>query len=247
MNSCNVWRLGTYFLMGLCPIMAWADDPTTRPSEPPASQMLGDQRVPMERSDRPNGFDGGGRMGFGRFRGEFPGRTEWEEISTFMKEHSPARFNVITNLSDVPRKFNLMVVAARAYRNVQRVQGDDPELAKIMVTAIELDDRVFDLVSQYRQARRAGDYSHEAALRQELQGKIGELIDTNLKERKLRVERLARTLKQQQDQLAADERNREQLVQKRVSAFLDGQRLEPTTEPAVNASIRPDNAVPSRP
>jgi hypothetical protein len=227
------WKLVAILILGIFPAPGRADDPATQPSDttPPAP-------MPNDNPYRFRRFDGG----FGRFNG--PGgyyripAAELADISAFMKEHSPERFKAISNLPELPRQ-RLMMEAFRNWRNYQYVKINQPDLAELMVTRVELEDQAFKLVNQIK-TEKPDDPKAALADRQLLQEKIGQLLDTNIKERQLRIARLQKTLESEQELLTRDSKHRDELVERRLHAFLgsadlttgdQGDTTKPTTQP----------------
>jgi hypothetical protein len=232
------WQRAAVCILGLFPVLARADEPSTNPSSTPVAPAP-DVRPP----ERFRGYEGGypGRFGGpGRwFQGGRPSAVEWEEISIFMKEHSPERLKAINNLPEGPRE-RLRMVATRNYRNYKQIETKDPALAKLMVSRVELEDQVFKLVNQIRSEK--GNEAQAQSDKQLLEQKIGELLDVNINERELRISRLQTTLESEQKQLASDSKNKDQLIEKRLRAFLGSHAVDampqdqadaarPTTQP----------------
>jgi hypothetical protein len=227
------WKLAAILIVGVFPALARADDPATQPADtasPPTT--------PNDNPYRFRRFDGGyGRFGGpGYYRDATP--AELADVTAVMKEHSPERLKAISNLPDFPRR-RLMIEALRNWRNYQRVKIDQPDLAQLMVTRVELEDQAFKLVNQIK-AEKSDDPKVAMADRQSLQEKIGQLLDTNIKERQLRIARLQKTLESEQEQLAKDSKQRDELVEKRLHAFLgiadiapadQSGTTKPTTQP----------------
>jgi hypothetical protein len=218
---------------GLQPATTPTAPPTTAPVAPPAAGGFYGAGFAPERF-RPGMFGGGPGGGGGRFPAlsrlgpiEPPTQSEWEDATPFLKEHSPKRLEAINSLPDERRsKWRLMGALSRQYQNIQKMQQDDPDLAKIVTGRMELEDALYGMVAQFREAKRGGDTEKQAAVRRDMKAKVAELVDTNIKERKLRIARLEKTLKQESDRLADDEKGRESLVEKRVQNLLDGQPMD---------------------
>jgi hypothetical protein len=234
------WKLAAFCMIGVFPALVRADDPATQPTN---AQGATDYR-PWDRPDRPRGpFD----LNYPRYRlGGYglrgrqdlaPTTNEWEDITAFMKEHSPERLKALNSLPDGRPRNNLVMLATRNYRNMLRMRNEQPDIAQLMVDRVELEDQIFKLTNQARSGKSKGDSDSNKKL---LQQKIGELLDMNIKERQLRIARLEKTLQSEQAQLAEDSKNRDELVERRFHVFL-GDRLDaspqdnrdqkPTTQP----------------
>jgi hypothetical protein len=229
--------LSTEELAAAGTISSVQSNPTTAPTTAPATpQQANDPRptgfAPDFRPGMGMGIGRGMGMGYGQFGRvmsrlgpmEPPTQAEWEESLPFLKEHSPKRLEAINNMPDERRsKWRLMGFLAKQYQNIQRIKQDDGELAQIVTNRMELEDAVYGLVAQFRDAKRGGETGKQAEMRREIHQKVTELVDTNIKERRERIARLQRTLKQESERLADDEKSRDSLVDKRVQSLIDGQ------------------------
>jgi hypothetical protein len=187
------------------------------PAQAPAPPQPGDNQFRMM---------GPGRWMGGRLNPNAWTQADWDDTAAFLKEHSPRRLDVVNSLGDGRgeyfRKMRLQNFFVNTYRNIQRLKKDDPELAGAVTRRVELEDMVFGLTGQYREAKKKGDTARQASIRHDLADTVSDLVDTNIKERQLRIARLERTLKQEQDRLAADTKSRDQFVEKRLNNLLDG-------------------------
>jgi hypothetical protein len=236
------WKLAAFCMIGVFPTLGRADDPSTQPTNPPAAT----EYRPWDRPDRPRGgFEMNSRYfrlgGYGlRGRQDLaPTTSEWEDISAFMKEHSPERFKALSNLPEGRARTSLVALATRNYRNLLRMRNEQPDVAQLMMDRVELEDQIFKLANQLKSAKNQADRQSDTD-KKLLQQKIGELLDMNIKERQLRISKLEKTLQNEQTQLAEDSKNRDELIERRLHVFLDG-RLDgspqdnrdqkPTTQP----------------
>jgi hypothetical protein len=228
------WKRVAFCIIGVLPVLVRADEPTTNPSNSSTPPSVATP-APEVRPDRLRGFDGyGGRFGGpGRWFLGRPSAVEWEEISIFMKEHSPERLKAINNLPDGPRE-RLRMAVTRNYRNYKQIETKDPALAKLMVNRMELEDQVFKLVNQIKAEK--GNESQVQADKQSLQQKIGELIDVNINEREVRIAKLQTTLEGEQKQLASDSKNRDQLVERRLRSFLGAHAADAAPQDQADAA-----------
>jgi hypothetical protein len=177
--------------------------------------------APGELNDSTSGFPGARPFGLGRYARSSPGSAplDWPETEDFMKHHSPVRLGVIEDLPEGTHKEMLKVIASRAFHNYQRTLKENPEAGMAMVRRVEKEDRVFELGVQLRST---SDASRRESLKSDLHQSVGELVDAYLKERQLRIDKLAETLKREQDRLAEDTKNRDQLVADKEDAVIKG-------------------------
>src|SRR5262249_37241937 len=133
----------------------------------------------------PDSFRGGmgpGPGGWGRYGGggRFLPQGNWTEqdadaAAPSFEGHSPKRWGPVNNMPDDQRpmrKYRLKGTLIRVFRNVQNIQKDDSELAQIVTNRVELEDALFDLVGQYRVAKRANDSTKQASVQTDIQKKV---------------------------------------------------------------------------
>lgn len=216
---------GSIALVGRAEIPS--DDPMTSAALPLAAAPATGAAPSPPAGGPDSGFRPGMGMGPGRWMG---GRLnpaawspmEWEETAAFLKEHSPKRLEVLNSLDENGRKIRLRTAFINTYRNIQRLKKDDPDLVGAVIKRVELEDAVFAISGQIREAKRKGEGTRQGNLRADLSQKLNELVDTNIKERQLRIARLERTLKQERERLEGDQKSRDQLVEKRLNNLIDG-------------------------
>jgi len=249
----KVWKLAIG-MIAISPLFGRAEVPTP-PTDDEVAQQNGTNNTvlaaaaaaPADNQQRdgrqpnpggpggPDGYRFGG-PGWGRFGGwmrvlpqDVWSPAEFEQATPWLKEHSPRRLQVVTSMADErpQRKYRLTGALVHVYKNIQNVQKDEPELAQVMTNRVELEDNVFGLVGQYREAKRANDTAKLTSTQQELRQKVGELVETNIKERKSRIARLERTLAQERNKLVTDEKSKDQLVEKRLHNLIDAPPQNP--------------------
>ncbi len=209
---------------------AIADGPPVEAAAPSTQPVPSDDAGPRQ------GRGGGRGEGNGRRRGSAGGalaggrlppgqaiEAERGEALKFVSQHAPKLYGALQSLPEGdPYRNNLEAKVTQAYVNYQRLRPDDPALFDVIVKRVESDDLIFGLANQVRHA--SGEA--KTRLRQELRQQVKVGLAINLQERKLRLARLERTLKREQDQLAADAADTERLVDARLT------RLTTQGEPA---------------
>jgi hypothetical protein len=105
----------------------------------------------------------------------------------------------------------------RVSRNLERLDREDPELAHVVTKRVELEDQVFGLAKDLRSA----DSEEADQIKQTLGQKVAELVNTNLDERQMRIDRLTKTLNIEQQNLARDKDQSDQLVADRLKRIID--------------------------
>jgi hypothetical protein len=202
--------------------VAWSQStPTTQQSET-------DRRAPF-RATNERGFEGrafGGGAGDGMRpprtewrRGDRPDyqqpqqeptAEEWKEIEAFMKSHSPKRWERVNEIADEQRQQTVRNMFANRYRAMQELKENDPELHKIRLERMPIEDEVFAL---------GWDLSHSKAdkpdeVRGELRKQVRLLLKSGLRER-------AHRLKQAKKRLAQDEEKLESAVDANMADIAD--------------------------
>ena len=192
------------------------------PATQPSGGKLSAKSEPTTRPDRLAGSDEGGTRRGGRGNGQRQFRfdsavtqADWEDIRPFMKNHSPNRLKFINELPDGPRKNNMITNMVRVSRNLDRM--DDADLSRIVTKRVELEDKVFGLAVQFRSA----DSVQVDGIKDQLKETISQLVDTNIDERKLRIERLKKTLDLEQQNLDRDDGQRDKVVADRLRQTID--------------------------
>ncbi len=109
---------------------------------------------------------------------------EWKSLETFMLTHSPNKWQMYSNLPDKPLKQTLRKQITQRYRNLQRIERNDPVRWKLEIEAIGLEDKIYLTLQSMRSA------NDMAELEQQLRNDVDQLVanrDQWKKERLLRV------------------------------------------------------------
>jgi hypothetical protein len=192
---------------------------------PEASPVGGEQKMLTATTgpDSTESTDASGSGGAGLRHPSRPGArnndpisaTEWDAVAAFMAKYSPIRGGVIESLPDSPRRNTMMASAVRDYVAYKRASVD-PAIATLVVSRVKMEDDIFDLA---RQIRQAGDTAQDA-LKNRLYQKVVQLVDENLKERQLWLDRLKSNLANQQAALTHETAQRDEIVQQRFADIL---------------------------
>jgi hypothetical protein len=182
-----------------------------------------DREGEMRRSrDRRIGYGGPFDMGWsddGRGHGEMraPQPHEWQEVQSFLYEHSPRRQRALDQLSEGGKKDSIKKYVFARYRSLKRLEKRDPSAYEQRLAQLAVEDQIFGLVSDWG---AAGDERREE-LRQSLRTEVTRLVDLDLRERRRRVESLQRELNEQTQALESDQKERDALVEKRLGRFVE--------------------------
>lgn len=140
---------------------------------------------------------------------------DWEQVSAFLAAHSPVRGSVIAALPDSQRRVNMMASATRDFHTYERAINN-PALAATVLDRVKLEDEIFDLARQVRQASA----SAQDAIKDQLRQKVGDLVDTSLKERELWLDGLKSSVTAQERALTVDRAHRDDIVRQRFDQIV---------------------------
>jgi hypothetical protein len=159
-------------------------------------------------------------LGFGKGHGEArpPRPHEWEETQLFMRQFAPRRQSALDQMPEGEPKESVKKFMFARYRGLQSLQRRDPAAYEQRLAQLRVEDQVFGIVSDWGKA--AGEADHQQ-LREALRTQVAQLVDLDLQERQRRVEALKRELADQSAQLERDEKQRDALIEKRVSRFAE--------------------------
>jgi hypothetical protein len=187
----------------------------------------GDEQSPRRPDRSENAQTGRGRFGQRIFGPVSP--KELADAMIYMKEHSPNRAAAIESLTG-ERKNHIMEVAARNYTNWMRILKQDPQLYKVVVKRVEVEDNIFGLVSQLRKGSAATQASPQSDTRAKLREQVADLVDLGIEERQIRLDHLEQTVKDLRTKLDDDSSHRSDLIDQRYKTILsDGKSLLPSS------------------
>lgn len=170
------------------------------------------------RSDRGGPYEFGwyGKGGVGDMRPPRP--QEWEETQSFMRQFAPRRHAAVDQMPDGPAKESVKKFLFARYRSLRAVQRRDPVGFEQRLAQLRVEDQIFGILSDWTGSDK------EAArrqLRDTLRTQVAQLVDLDLQERQRRVEWLKRELAEETQELDNDIRQRDALVERRVSRFTE--------------------------
>lgn len=233
-------KLAVGLLCGL-PLLAWGDTPAT--TQPSAAPAVVTPPPPPGAVSPDNGMSGpsmDGPMGFRRRWGEnSPGTSavrEWDDMLTFMDQHSPNRAKLLRDIA--PRAGStLRAQALQRWRTLQALKSQAPQMYDFHVKRFELEDEIFGLVLQIRQ-----DPGKAESLRSEVRQKAQEMVRLSTEERKQRIARLNEMLANEKQMLEQETQHADQLVNQRVEQIM--RRAEKPADEGTTSEQRskPDNS-----
>jgi hypothetical protein len=193
------------------PVPADGDARRTREGTPPRGT-----RAPMPMP--PFDFGWGGAKNRPDLRA--PKQSEWAEVQKFMGQYSPLRQAAVDQLPDDDKKEQIKKFVFARYKSLQALQKRDPQAYQQRLTQLTIEDQIFGMVSHWKGAG-AEPQEDGQQLRAALRPQVTKLIDLDLQERARRVEWLRKELADQSAQLERDEKDKADLIEKRVARFAD--------------------------
>jgi hypothetical protein len=178
------------------------DKPTTQPARP-----FGRFEGPM------------GKIGPGR-QGQFNGPIKYtpEEFDTareFAQKNFPSFYDMFTQLPEKgPMRNALAQRMVGRYRNMMRMQDQNPELYTTMLDQAKLEDKA---IGYAREMRNAKTDAAKADAKAKLDNTVAQIIDQSLTERQQRIEKLRSLLDDQEKKLKEDQDNKDQLIAQQIN------------------------------
>jgi hypothetical protein len=155
--------------------------------------------------------------GMGRFRqymgarGQLePTDDEWAEVAVFMKEHSPQRWRMYQNAPE-GHQGRLRGPIYSAWKTLTRLEREDKEMYELRLKRLPIEDDIFALSGDIK---KGGEKAPE--LRAQLRAKVAAFMDSRMEERKLRITRLQKSLKEEQQALTEFDSQRDRIVDNRT-------------------------------
>jgi len=203
------------FALAVCCMAAAAQSLPARAENPPGNG--------------PRHFGGGGGApgqggpgGFGG-RGFDPNSDEakqyWDALKAFCEKHSPRRWQEIEDrIQKYGRRAGMPRISQMSFkfRELQKLEKEDPELHKIKVALIEIEDVEYGLITDLKSLDKS-DEKRAAELRKQLRDENKQYVDLRLQERAHRLDRLARMVEDEKRKLADDTRHADRLADERLA------------------------------
>jgi hypothetical protein len=155
--------------------------------------------------------------GAGRTDQRTPRAHEWDETQAFMERFAPRRHAALEQMPEGESKEQMKRFWFARYRSLQALQRRDATAYEQRLSQLRVEDQIFGIVSDWSST---ADPNGEQ-LRETLRGQVSQLVDLDLLERQRRVEWLKRELADQSEQLDRAQKQRDTLVEQRVSRFAD--------------------------
>jgi hypothetical protein len=138
-------------------------------------------------------------------------------MEAFCKEHAPKRWEALGGDKN-PMKFGGMYFR---FRGLMMIENQDPELYKIKVRQIEIDDEEYGLMKDIREARKSSNTDVINSDTAKLRDLSKEYIASRINERSHRIISLQKSIDREKSLLASDEQNKDALIADRVESILN--------------------------
>ncbi|HEX2972574.1 MAG TPA: hypothetical protein VHP11_09585 [Tepidisphaeraceae bacterium] len=146
---------------------------------------------------------------------------DWEEALKFFQKHSPHRIEAWESMSE-PRKSRFKNLFAARYFSIVWLSKEDSQLRRIKIRQIEVEDQVFAIKSQLLEGNLTPADTEQ--FKQELRGKVKELVLLRMDERKERITGLETLVKMEKERLQKDIDNQEQVIESQYNDVLNANR-----------------------
>ncbi len=222
----------------------WADVPATQPT--------GSVSAGSVSTTRPSPLNlGQWRRAWALTAGRTAGirpytQEEWNDMMTFMRANSPARWRVLSSLQLRPNA-PIRLDAIRRWRNFNFTKDHFPDVADQLVKRVRLEDDLFALTMD---AQSSGE-ADSASIREKIRDKIAEIVNLDFSERQTRIDKLEKMLDDEKTRLAADQSSVDKIIDRRTDQImnrLDGLNRElssPTTRPTLTEEANDNEAAPN--
>jgi hypothetical protein len=158
-----------------------------------------------------------------------------EKMENFCKDHAPNRWAAL-GADKSPMRFGGMYFR---FRGLVMLENQDPELYKIKVRQIEIDDEEYGLMKEIREARRTNNNDVINANTTRLRDLSKEYIASRINERSHRIISLQKSIDREKILLASDEQNKDALIADRVDSILNDTPSRSRSHDAGDAPAQP--------
>jgi hypothetical protein len=144
------------------------------------------------------------------------------QVIESVREHFPLLADRLSeSVKDNPDAVRNLLREYPRLAELIRLKKSDPKMFDLRSQDLRLEKQTRELVQQYRLAQKTGDKPKAEALKNDLQRVIGEHFTLRQNVRELELERLELKLSQLKTQLETRKKNRDALVQSRLSELTD--------------------------
>jgi hypothetical protein len=135
---------------------------------------------------------------------------EWPAAQAFFEAHSPRRWRALESLRpESNARLKIQNYITNRYRSLKEQEKKDPEMYKLQVKELELEDQIFGQASRRH-------HQDNPEFQEQLKKEAAELVDTRLGIRQLRITRLEKAVDQAKSRLEKDKQQRDQLIEREI-------------------------------
>jgi hypothetical protein len=134
-----------------------------------------------------------------------------------MQRFASRRYVALEQMPEGESKESMKRFWFARFRSLQALQKRDVSAYEQRLAQLRIEDQIFGIVSDFTANADPGGQQ----LRETLRAQVGQLVDLDLQERQRRVEWLKRELADQTERLEKDQKQRDALVEQRVSRFAE--------------------------
>src|SRR4051812_11712739 len=203
------------------PAIARAQPQQSDGSRPPESQRSMQE---MDRAMRFRGMVPGGGGGYGpggsttrpwRMYTPNPSPEEWKLVSEFMQKELPNSWSLFERIPET--SFRRDEARRKVYQRYLDLHKDkETPMFPLKLEQARISDQILGLLPRLREADDADRPALESQLRELVKSKI----QSELKERQLRIDSLAKKLDKEKQQLAMDQETLEKHLDERVKSLI---------------------------
>ena len=140
---------------------------------------------------------------------------ESQEISQFMHDNSPNRWEAVESLpEDGPERRTIMVLVAARWRTLQTTREEDPGLYGLKIKQLLFEDDIYGLLGGTRSS------AEREPLRDKVRSVVSQLVDLQFQERERRIARLRDLLKAEEVKLANERTEHKGIVDRRTANLI---------------------------
>ena len=140
-----------------------------------------------------------------------------EELDTareFARKNFPSFYEMYSRLPENgPMRMNMSQRMVGRYRNMMRMQEQNPELYDTMLSQARLED---EAIGYAREMRNGKTETAKAEAESKLRKTVAQIIDKNLSARQQHIEKLRAMLAEQERQLKDDQDNKDQIIAQQI-------------------------------
>jgi hypothetical protein len=158
---------------------------------------------------------------------------EWDDMMAFMQKYSPARASVLVSIP-VAHDSQIALESIRKWRNYVFTSEHFPAIADDLRRRFQLEDDLFVLMED------STNPGGEDELRDKIHDKVAEIVQLEINEHQVRIDRLEKLLSDEKNRLELEQSSVDDIVDRRTDMIFD--RLERRTPNLSLPTTRPEES-----